>query len=484
MKTSPVNAFAGPAPLTKEIADEPYHRDSASWRDPAGCVFSFGGKIFRQVNRSFAREYGLLHTTGLYEELLADGLMIPHEEVAEPIFDTSQAHRILYPEQLPFISYPYEWSFAQLQDAALATLRMQQKALKHGMTLRDASAFNVQPRRGTWALIDTLSFEQYKPGQPWIAYRQFCQHFLAPLALMAKVDPALCGLFRNQLDGIDLNLAAKLLPWRTQLGLGLGLHVHAHARFLRRFASAGQASQARGGQLSNRQLKRMLEHLESTVAGLKMRRSRSTWSEYYDSMLNYSEAAFSAKHAIITDMLRELAPTTVWDLGANNGAFSRIAAEQGAHTIAWDLDHNCVQAAYEAGKQSGEQRILPLLLDLTNPSPDLGWAHQERHSLARRAARAKVDVVMMLGLIHHLSIGANVPLGHISRYAASLGETLIVEFVPKEDSQVRRLLSAREDVFAEYTRAGFEAAFKTDFMISGFVQIPETERSLYILKRK
>ncbi len=460
-------------------------RDTASWRDSAGCVFARDGEVFRQVNQTFADNYDLLNSSGLYEELVGAGLMLPHGEVAEPVFDAERAHRILRPEQIDFFSYPYEWCFGQLQDAALAMLKMQRIALQHGMTLRDASAFNVQPRLGKWALIDTLSFERYTPGSPWVAYRQFCQHFLGPLALMAKVDPALNRLSWSHIDGIDLNLAAKLLPWRTRLQLGLGLHLHAHARSLRIHASAG-TSKVRSGNwtLSQKRLAQMLDHLESTVAGLRLPKSRSTWSAYYESMLNYSEDSFSAKQAMVNDLLRELSPKVVWDLGANNGEFSRIAANLGAKTVAWDFDHNCVQAAYMATREANEERILPLVLDLTNPTPGLGWAHEERHSLVRRAKRANVDCVLMLGLIHHLAIGANVPLGHISRFAARLGKSLIVEFVPKEDSQVQRLLSAREDVFSDYSQAGFEAAFQQEFSISGCVQIPGMQRTLYLLERK
>lgn len=471
---------------TTATAEAGFVRDSASWRDPAGCVFTHGGEVFRQVNRSFADDFRLFESSGLHDALVARGLMIPHETVAGPVFDASRSWRILRPEQLSLISYPYEWCFGQLRDAALATLDIQRHALEHGLTLRDASAFNIQPHGTRWRLIDSLSFKKYEPGQPWGAYRQFCQHFLAPLALAAKVDPALLGLFKNHIDGVDLSLAAKLLPWRTRLSLGLGLHVHAHARSLRKHASAQETPRQTGSgfRLSLKQFGRILDHLESTIRGIRLPGKTSTWSGYYDHMHNYSQESFASKHAIVSDFLRQLAPKTVWDLGANTGEFSRLAADTGARTVAWDFDHNCVEAAYAWTREAKHDGILPLVLDLTNPSPDLGWAHAERQSLVRRSQRANVDVVLMLGLIHHLAIGANVPLGHVSQFAAQLGRTLVIEFVSKADSQVRRLLAAREDVFSDYTREHFERAFAQHFEITGSVEIPGTERTLYLLTRK
>src|SRR6185503_16964008 len=198
---------------------------SASFRDPSGFLFSRGGVLYRQVNRKYEQEYARLMESGLYEKLVKAGLLIPHLEVdeapAESEVTRAFAYKIIQPERAPFISYPYEWSFGQLKDAALATLSIQRRALKVGMSLKDASAYNIQFVRGKPTLIDTLSFEIYKEGQPWVAYRQSCQHFLAPLALMALKDVRLNQLLRVYIDGVPLDLASGLLPAKTRLNFGL-----------------------------------------------------------------------------------------------------------------------------------------------------------------------------------------------------------------------------------------------------------------------
>ena len=205
-------------------------RERGSFRDPSGFMFQREGVWYRQVNPSYQADYDRLMASGLYQELVAGGLLIPHQEVALELASTDGAYKVLQPEALQFISNPYEWSFGQLKAAALATLAAQKIAFEHGMTLKDASAYNIQFVDDRAVLIDTLSFEQYREGSVWTAYRQFCQHFLAPLALMAYTDIRLSQLLRVYIDGVPLDLAAKLLPLGSRLRLSLLMHIHLHAR--------------------------------------------------------------------------------------------------------------------------------------------------------------------------------------------------------------------------------------------------------------
>jgi hypothetical protein len=211
-------------------------REPGSFRDPSGFVFVTDGVLYRQVNRVYEPHYRQLVRSGLYEELVAHRLLVPHEEV-DIAADSVDACAILRPERIPFISYPYEWCFSQLKAAALQTLDIQKRALARGMTLRDASAFNIQFRGTSPIFIDSLSFGSYTAGQPWAAYRQFCQHFLGPLALMSTVDASLNQLTRVHLDGVPLALTARLLPARTRLRPGLGVHIHLHGRTDARLSS-------------------------------------------------------------------------------------------------------------------------------------------------------------------------------------------------------------------------------------------------------
>ncbi len=185
----------------------------SSFRDPSGFVFRHAGEVYRQVNAGYAGQFEHFLSSGLYDALVSKGYLIAHEDVSDPdIPRAPDCHRILKPRAIPYISYPYEWSFSQLKDAAMLTLRIQTVALKHGFVLKDASAYNIQFDQGRPVFIDTLSFETYQEGAPWVAYRQFCQHFLAPLALMARIDVDLGKLLTTHIDCVPLSLASRLLP--------------------------------------------------------------------------------------------------------------------------------------------------------------------------------------------------------------------------------------------------------------------------------
>ncbi len=355
---------------------------SASFRDPSGFLFSRDGVLYRQVNRRYEKEYARLMESGLYEKLVKARLLIPHVEADNVDAEYGDCFKIIQPERVPFISYPYEWSFGQLKDAALATLSIQKRALKLDMSLKDASAYNIQFVRGKATLIDTLSFEMYKEGQPWVAYRQFCQHFLAPLALMALQDVRLNQLLRVYIDGIPLDLASELLPWKTRLNFGLLTHIHLHAGAQKKYAGAEVKS--RGGSMSKQAMTGLIESLESAVKKLDWKPGGTEWGNYYD-ITNYSDAAFEHKKELVGEWTGRTQPSLVWDLGANNGVFSRVAAETQAAPVvlSWDIDPAAVEQNYRQVKTEKNERVLPLLLDLTNPSPAIGWANQRARLLRR-----------------------------------------------------------------------------------------------------
>jgi hypothetical protein len=454
----------------------------ASFRDPSGFVFKHGGAIYRQINRSYADDYEHLMSSGLYAELVESRSLVAHEEVASPLADAGKdgAHyKTLLPDQIPFISYPFEWCFSQLKDAALTTLRIAQNALRHDMILKDASAYNIQFIEGRPIFIDTLSFERYEEGSPWVAYRQFCQHFLAPLALAAHRDVRLLQLFRIHMDGVPLDLARSLLPARAWLNPHLLLHIRVHANYQRRYeGDTDSASKVRS--MSKQALQNLLTALASATKKLHWDAEGTEWADYYDGD-SYDEHASNHKREIVGEFIDAIGPSELWDLGANTGEYSRIAAQRGIDCIAFDVDPACVDRGYAAVKKQGEPRLLPLLLDLTNPSPSIGWALSERDSITERCS---ADAVMALALIHHIAISNNVPLGRIAEFFARLAEHLIIEFVPKTDAKVEVLLSTREDVFPDYTEGGFEAAFREEFTIESRVPVEGSERTLYRMRRR
>lgn len=451
------------------------HKVAGSFRDPSGFVFESDGVLYRQVNREYRPHYDRLMISGLYEKLVADSLLVPHEE--EPPGTDARAYKLIRPRRVPFISYPYEWSFSQLQDAALATLRIQNSALDFGMTLKDASAYNLQYFEGRWVLIDTLSFETYEEGEPWAAYGQYCRHFLAPLALMATRDYRLSSLLKHHIDGLPLDLVASLLPARTRLKPSLLIHLHLHARSQTKHAGA-RIKPGAHKTMSRLGLAGLIDSLEAGTRSLGWKSHSDVWAHYY-AETNYSDEGFEAKKQLVSEFLDQATPAEVWDLGANVGLFSRLAEERGIPTVSLDFDPASVEANYLECRKMGRELILPLVMDLVNPSPRLGWAGVERESLADRGP---ADLTMALALIHHLAIANNVPLEDAAGYLAKLGRRLIIEFVPKSDSQVRRLLASRVDVFADYTQDGFEQAFQRCFAIERAEPIRGTERRLYLMR--
>lgn len=420
--------------------------------------------------------------SGLYGVLVDQGMLIPHEEVDGPAYDDRGAWRIIRPEAVSFVSYPYEWCFSQLKDAALLTLDIQLIAIEYGMCLKDASAYNVQFHRGRPVMIDTLSFETYTEGEPWVAYRQFCQHFLAPLALMSKKDVRLNKLLLAYVEGIPLDLTSMLLPRTTWCKAGLFMHLHIHAKSQKKY-SAGmpikneKAKKAR--YISKLGYTGIVQSLRNTVKKLEWQPGGTEWGEYYKDT-NYSESAFEKKQAIVRQLLEQIHPGTVWDVGGNTGVFSRISSDMGIPTVSYDIDPSAVEINYRKARQQQENYLLPLCLDLTNPTPGLGWNSDERDSFLHRGP---VDCIMALALIHHLSISNNVPFEKSAAFFYNLCQYLIIEFVPKTDSQVRRLLASRVDIFQDYDRFTFETVFSRFFTIINVKAIQHSERTLYLMQK-
>lgn len=446
-----------------------------SFRDPSGFVYTRDGTPYRQVNLGFRHQFEAFLASGLYDELTREGLLVPHEQVGLELSATSEAFAVLRPERIAFISYPYEWSFGQLQDAALLTLEVQERALARGFTLRDSSAYNIQFQGGRPVFIDTLSFEPLEEGKAWAGYKQFCEHFLVPLTLMSTRDVRCGALLRSYLDGIPLDLGSRLLPRRSWASLASLLHIHLHAWAQSRYGGRTIGSAVKDRRMSREALVRLIKNLAAATRRLSWSPSGTEWADYAADN-SYSDAAARSKRGMVLGHLGDSPAGMVWDLGANTGEYSRAAREVASLVVSFDMDPAAVERNYRRLRTERENGILPLLLDLTNPSPAQGWAGHERLSLEERGP---ADAVLALALIHHLAIGHNLPLERIAGYLKRLGRLLIIEFVPKTDSQVQRLLVSRPDIFPEYTKEGFEKAFGRHYDIQAAERIEDSERWLY-----
>ena len=449
-------------------------REFSSFRDPSGCVFTQDGEIYRSIAPSYFEQYRAFMNE-LYDELIKFNAIVPHEEIH------ANEHEILIrPQQIPFISYPYEWSFGELKDAAILTLKLHRRAMKHNLILKDASAYNIQFHHGRPLLIDTLSFDFYNDGEPWGAYGQFCRHFLAPLLLMQQKDIRLNKLLSLYIDGVPLDLAASLLGGKG--GFFARQHIVWHSKSIEKHESDGRKKLFGSSlkvKISKEKHLALIESLIRGIDSMSLKNVVTEWGEYYKNT-NYNQEASDDKKRIVKEFLTLLNPKTVWDLGANDGTYSRLALENNAEVVAFDIDPVAVERNYQSVKKSHES-MLPLVLDLTNPSPSIGFANQERTSIIERQTP---DCVMALALIHHLAISNNLPLEMLASWFASMTRGLIIEFVPKEDSQVELLLATRRDIFPNYNQEYFEKIFAELFTLKKKENVQGSKRVIYCFEKK
>ncbi|MGD0565771.1 MAG: SAM-dependent methyltransferase [Candidatus Goldiibacteriota bacterium] len=450
--------------------------NGASYRDPAGFVYSENNEIFRQVNPVYRENYDLLFSSGLYSQLSGEKLLIKHTE-SEP---QQGAYKTLKPSGIPFISYPYEWCFEQLKAAALLTLDIQKKSMEKGMSLKDASAYNVQFIGASPVFIDTLSFEKYSAGRPWAAYGQFCSHFLAPLALMSYKDFRLGRMAAQYADGIPLDLASGLLPWASWFKPGIMAHIHLHAASRSKYAGDSSVD-IKSMKVSRFGIFALVDSLFSAVLSLKAPAAPAQWDNYYEDN-SYTSEALEDKKRLVLEMAETAGKQAVaWDLGANTGLFSRIASSKAGYIVAFDNDYNSVVKNYRQAAAEKDEKMLPLYFDLANPSPSIGWENGERMTIAQRGP---AGCVLALALIHHLAITCNLPMERLASFFGATAKNLIIEFVPKDDPQVKRLLHSREDIFNGYNEPGFIKAFEEKFEIIRKDKIAGSNRVVYLMKGK
>lgn len=430
-----------------------------SFRDPSGRVFSKNGKIYRCIFDSGAKHFEAARDAGIYDKLIESGLLLPHQEVDKHgLAPEGTVHCLTHP-RLPMISYPWEWSFSMLKEAALIHLDTMEKLIPLGFWLRDASAFNVQFDGNRLRLMDTLSVGQRVPDSPWVGYRQFCSHFLAPLAVAAYCDIRTLSLWRNYIDGYPLDLATKMLPLWRRYRPGLFMHLTLHARIqdlADRRKNIGKPRSKKKPKVSDQGLIGLIRLLRRTIVRIKWKRTSKIWEDY-EAIRTYQAEDVARKSEYVDKVLQRLQPNMVWDLGANTGAFSLIAASHGAFVVSIDGDPACTEFLYQRiSRESGLKGILPLTMDLANPSPGLGWDNHERISLRDRGP---ADLILALALIHHLVLSCCVPLSLIAEWFGSLADHLLVEFVPPTDPMVQKLLRNRGEEHLPYNLEVFKSSF-------------------------
>ncbi len=452
---------------------------SSSFRDPSGYVFLENGIIKRVINPIYFKQYKALRDSGFFNILFKNELLIPHQEVSE-----SASEIIIQPEQIPFITYPYEWSFAMYKEAALLTLKLQKFALQKGFSLKDASAFNVTFHKGKAVFVDTLSFDFYKENKPWRAYKQFITHFFGPLVLAHYHGADQLKLLSHLIDGVPVKQISSMLPFKTKLSPTLYSNIHLLAK-LEDKHNEDYKGKTKAKGISKKGLINIIESLYDYIKKLNLKED-SEWGKYYDK-INYTDKAFAHKSEIINLWVSKIQPNSIMDVGGNDGTFVRDIELNIKEQLVCDVDNNAVDANYYALRKNKETKMLPFVLDVLNPSPAIGLNNKERASFLERILEYAPDAVLALAVIHHISLSGNVPFGSSAKFFSSFSKYLIIEFPKREDSWVQRLLKAKgefESYFDFYTVENFKEAYSKFFEISEIQSISNSERVMFLMKNK
>lgn len=469
------------------MAPAGFSADHGSFRDSVNRVYSFDDRILRGNDAVSGNHFRRLLHEDFFLELLRSGSVVQTHEL-DPNSDTGASMVraegwpvVLEHEIIPFISYPYEWSFSMLRDAALLHLDVLETCMEHGWTLKDASPYNVQFKGGRPIFIDTGSFEPWVPGEPWIGYRQFCSMFLAPLLLKKHLGIDYLPILRSRLDGIEPGEAAKYFRGFSRLKSGVPSHILLPAMIensiSRKERDRKPAQLRRGGRHSKAMVLGLVQSLKRVVRKLEWNVQHTDWSQYASNH-SYQDADFVLKKTFVEKHISPRHWASVWDVGCNTGTFSKLVERHSDFVLALDGDHDSIEQLYLLESSAGGSHILPMVMDLANISPNQGWAGRERQALD---SRHKPDLVMCLALIHHIRVSANVPVPHFLDWLRSLGCAVILEFVNREDEMFKKLLANKSVEYADYNLASFVAEAEKRYDIVDRQPLKGGHREMFFL---
>lgn len=450
--------------------------DPGSFRDPAGHVLLENDRVFRGINLIARDEFTTVHQSGLLQQLIEQKKLIDYTILsdAEKSQRLPDAALLLEHPKLPFISYAYEWSFDQLKAAALLQLELHLAALKHSITIIDASSFNIQFIGAEPCFIDHLSFRPYHEGEIWWGYQQFCLQYLNPLLLQSYCGIDFQTWLKGGLGNIPLNDLYQVLPWSKKFNWKVFFHLGLQTK-LQKKSSAKQNSTVKKVQLPKSALINLLTSMQNWISQLKPRYKNMAEWQHYENLHLYTDQALKEKKSFIAEFCQTSKPQCVWDLGCNQGEYAKIALENSvAQVIGFDYDSATIDKAFLFSKKH-DLNFLPLVMNFANPTPAMGWELSERKSLSERN---NANALFALAFIHHLRIQNNIPLTDIIRYLFSLAPTGVIEFIPKTDPKVRLLLKFRQDIFHDYNYDNFIQLIQEKASILKTISLTGTERLL------
>ncbi|MBA4197934.1 MAG: hypothetical protein C0459_10305 [Chitinophaga sp.] len=457
------------------------NRQAISYKDPDAFVIKYNDIYYRILKNRYASTYNCLMKSGLYDELVEQNLIVEHQEVDSTFSDFGEdVYKVLLPEQILFINYPYEWSFTQRKDCIISFLKINIIALKYGMILKDASSFNHVFVGTNCKLIDTSSFVIYNEGNSWLAYKQFCEEMLAPFLLMKYKGHEWSKLHRALFTGMPLKFVSNQLPYKSYFNFLAFWHIHLHSLFLNKKIT--NEKELKENKISKSKIEQGFRLLLQKIIKISdNNRGSSFWLSYYDEKIE-SKDYLLLKERSIKQWLSNIQPKKVIDLGANKGRFSAIASNYSEDVISVEMDEYCVNSFYQFCKQNSLKKITHVVIDIVHPSPGLGWENKEKIPMLDRL---KANTVLALALIHHLRISNNIPLQLIADLLNRLTEKyLIIEFIPKSDIKIKQMLLIKEDIYEDYTEDNFKKIFSEQFNFLEETVLLPLERKLFLCQKK
>jgi hypothetical protein len=475
------------SPQTETSPRPEAQAEPGSFRDPESRIFYSGGDVFRALSEEGLADFKAFSESKLFERFTTDGRLVATELVERG--DAPQgllakgAAGVLRHERIPFVSYPYEWPFSMLKDAALLQLDLTLAALEEDMILKDSTPYNVQFKGAKPVFVDIGSFERLREGEPWIGYRQFCMLYLYPLMLQAAKGVSPHALLRGSIDGITPAQMRGMVSFRDRFRKGFYLNVFLHAKLEARHGDRGKEvkDEVKKAGFKKELIVANVNRMRKVVTSLEWNPPQGVWVAYGERN-SYTDEDAGRKDEFVREVTTSQPWGLTWDIGANNGRYSRIAAEGSAQVLAVDADQGPIELLYRTLRDEGDEQILSLTMNLADPSPGLGWRGLERKPLPDRGAP---DLVLALALIHHVTIAANVPVKEFLSWLAGLGTSLVIEFPTREDPMVKKLLGPkREGLHPDYERENFERELAEVFDVERRERLKSGTRLLYFARPK
>ncbi len=457
--------------------------DEGSFRDPAGRVFYHLDKIYRLIGNSGKERIDFLQQKDLITKskennFLINSKILNDEDLKNLGFDKNSL--IIEHEKIPYISYPYEWSFSQLKSAALHHLDFHLFLLENGATLIDASAYNIQFIGANPIFIDLLSIRKYEEGEYWRGHKQFCENFLNPLILSSKKGIQFNNWFKGNLEGIATNELNSILTFFDKFSYNIFVHVYLLNKFDNKYKNQNKEIDINlKKKFPKKNLISMLMQLRNFIKGLKPKKITTVWENY--SILNtYKESEEIAKSKIVKDFIVNNDLANVIDLGCNDGFYSKIALKNNNnYVVGFDYDPISIDRAFNSFGNE-QKNFLPLIFDASNPSANIGWNELERKSFNKRA---NFDGLLALAFEHHLAIAKNIPLEDTINWLIQLAPKGLIEFVPKNDDTIQKMLKFKGDIFPDYNEENFKNFVEKKAKIISIKEITSSGRKIYEYER-